>query len=236
MEWFSLFLNAITTIATICLACAAFMGLHAWKAQAVGTRKIALYEDMLVMFYEAEEKIADTRNPRQSYHEISEAVQYIKELGVGGAHKRNACNATLIVSLLRCERQSDFWRQFRAKRLRLKAIGDKQLISAMDDINKVRQELWNSVGVLRDTYFIESNNSEKIESFDEDLNSDPHYSNVFWKNDPRLIDDLKDSKLDELSKKVKCAVRDAEQICGRGELDAEKRRHARRRRVCGRGL
>ena len=42
---------------------AIIVGFHAWKRQFIGSRRIALLEDVLTGFYQARDSIADIRNP-----------------------------------------------------------------------------------------------------------------------------------------------------------------------------
>ncbi|RWD31309.1 MAG: hypothetical protein EOS22_04610 [Mesorhizobium sp.] len=115
-------LSSLQTIATIIATGGgtyiAFAGLRTWKSEMKGRRDIELCQHVIALFYEAEEKVRDLRQP-MAYPAVESAERPKRE---GESDAEGRLRDTLYVPIARWRSQRDFWKEFFSYKFRMKAL------------------------------------------------------------------------------------------------------------------
>lgn len=163
MEWGSAS-DWIAALATVGIAGAAIFAakqgsraLEAWRAEAIGKRRLELAEQVLADFYEARDIISGSRLPFTFAGEG--ATRPRAESEPDGRKTRLDCYYAVAERL---GRKDEFFAQVASRRYRFIALFGKAGSDAFDEVFKLRNEIWVAVHWLIGPYAAEWSTSDRM--------------------------------------------------------------------------
>ena len=123
----------LTAAATVSGMYVALNGLRAWKRELTGKRDIELCQTVIESFYEAEARIAEMRSPF-SYPEV-ESAERPKAAAESDAEKR--LRDTTWVPMARFLNSREFWKEFFARKFRMRALFGEKAAKAYDRVDEI---------------------------------------------------------------------------------------------------
>lgn len=202
-----------TFAATITAIYVAIRGLHTWREEAVGRRQVELYEELMCLFYDAEEMFNQIRSPIRLAYEIESAKEPMEGLEERPEDaERQKHNAILFVQLQRYDDQIEFWQKFVSRRSKVRALLEEDCVVAFDQMINARRDFFIAAKTRYDTMYQRAGlECEEVEDADQ-------LKTLHWKLEPKEFNETWEARstldeMDEFSKNIRLAVRAIEDIC-----------------------
>lgn len=168
--------DVITAISVATAAIAFVVGVNAWKREFVGKRRIELAENVLALFYEAQDAIREIRNPfsynsegktrKRSEHEIEEEAELLDR-----AH----------IVFERYQKREKLFAELRSIKYRVMATFGSTAGESFDELNKVLNEIFASANILGTYYWRRQGRvAMKPDEFQEHLKQMHKHEAIFW--------------------------------------------------------
>jgi len=169
-------LDFISSIATLIAALAVLVGVHAWKREFVGKRRIELAESVLALFYEVEDAIRQIRSPHSFEGEGSTRKRADDELE---AESRILDQAYVVFE--RHQKREKLFAQIRSMRYRVMATFGTSAREPFDELNKIISEVLLAARMLGTHYWQRQGRVEMApDEFKKHLREMHSYEAVFW--------------------------------------------------------
>lgn len=168
--------DAITAISVAVAAIAFVAGVNAWKREFVGKRRIELIENVLALFYEAQDAIREIRNPfsfvgegatrKRSEHEREDEAQLLDQA---------------YVVFERYQKREKLFAELRSMKYRVMATFGSKAGEPFDELNMVLNEIFSSARILS-TYYWKRQGREQMneEEFQKHLDQMNKHEAIFW--------------------------------------------------------
>lgn len=190
----------VITAASVAIAALAFVvGINAWRREFVGKRRIELAEDVLALFYEAQDAIREIRNPAGF-------------VGEGTTRKRVDNEREEVSQILdqayvvfeRYQKREKLFAELRSKKYRVMATFGSETDVSFDELNMIINEIFSAAHILGTYYWKRQGHSRMTEEeFQRHLEQMNKYEAVFWSMGPEK---------DEIAPRVQRAVEKIEAI------------------------
>ena len=191
--------DVITAISVAIAALAFVAGINAWKLEFVGKRRIELAENVLALFYEAQDAIREIRNPfsfggegttrKRSEHEREEESQLLDQA---------------YVVFERYQKREKLFAELRSMKYRVKATFGSKAGEPFDELNMVLNEIFSSARILGTYYWKRQGRVRMSENeFQKHLEQMNKHEAIFW---------FMGEEKDEITPRVQRAVEKIESI------------------------
>jgi hypothetical protein len=191
--------DVITAISVTIAALAFVAGINAWKREFVGKRHIELAENVLALFYEAQDAIREIRNPfsfvgegttrKRSEHEREEEAEFLDQA---------------YVVFERYQKRERLFAELRSMKYRIMATFGFNAGEPFDELNKILNEIFSSARILGTYYWKRQGrvqmSEEEFQKYLEQMNK---HEAVFW---------FMGEEKDEIAPRVQRAVEKIESI------------------------
>jgi hypothetical protein len=191
--------DVITAISVAIAAISFVTGVNAWKREFVGKRRIELIENVLALFYEAQDAIREIRNPfsfggegttrKRSEHEREEETQLLDQA---------------YVVFERYQKREKLFAELRSMKYRVMATFGSKAGEPFDELNMVLNEIFSSARILG-TYYWKRQGRVRMseEEFQRHLEQMNKHEAIFW---------FMGEEKDEITPRVQRAVEKIENI------------------------
>ena len=187
--------------ASVAVAAVSFIfGVSAWRREFVGKRRIELAEEVLALFYEAEDVIRAIRSPMASGGEGR-----TRERGENEDEDLAGLLDQAFVAFERYERHQEFFARLRATRYRFKAAFGVEAGKPFSDLDNAVQRILVAARMLGTSYWPRQGRPMSEERFKQHLDEMERLEADFWAM----------GKEDSLAEAVHAAVGKVEAIVGR---------------------
>jgi hypothetical protein len=161
------------SLATIIAAIVAVIGISAWKREHIGKRKAELAEEILILFYQAEDAIGHVRSPVSWAGEgdrgsTSVETSQEKEL-------RDRANVVFV----RLRQHTDLFSKMRASKYRLMALFGREAAKPFDDFDIVLRRIKVAARMLSHIWLRQGRPMPQAE-FQKHLAEMEQYEKIFW--------------------------------------------------------
>jgi hypothetical protein len=180
----------LTAAATLTGIYVAVAGLNAWRRETLGRRDLEMCQDVIVSFYEAEQRIRVLRSPVSS---SAESVGRPK--GEHESESETHLRDIMFVPLARVIQQQDFWVEFFSRRYKMRAMFGGPAEKPFADVDEA---LWAFRAAAQTRYLMI--HGDRLEM---DPSTARKLEAAIWAADPK----------DEISTKVRSAIEAMERIC-----------------------
>ena len=190
----------LQTISVFSACVAIIVGVDAWRREFIGKRRIELAEDVLTLFYEAQDAIRYIRNPFSNTAE-SEGRQKSEDEDP----KDSLALDRAYVVFARYEKKMEVFNRLQAIRYRFIARFSPEATGAFDQLNLVTRKIFSAAGLLGRVYWRKQDQAFRTEKqFNNFQENAEKYEGIFWEgsSDPDPINPL-----------VQKAITDIERIC-----------------------
>lgn len=168
--------DVITAISVAIAAIAFVAGVNAWKREFVGKRRIELIENVLALFYEAQDAIREIRNPfsfsgegttrKRSEHEREEETQLLDQA---------------YVVFERYQKREKLFAELRSMKYRVMATFGSKAGEPFDELNMVLNEIFSSARILGTYYWKRQGRTQMSEEeFKRHLEQMNKHEAIFW--------------------------------------------------------
>jgi hypothetical protein len=190
--------DVITAISVAIAAVAFVAGINAWKREYIGKRRIELAENVLALFYEAQDAISEIRNP-------------FAAIGEGTSRKRSDHEREEISTLLdqayvvfeRYQKREKLFAQLRSMKYSVMATFGSKSGEPFDELTKVVNDIFSSANILGSYYWPRQGRVPMDEEqFQKHLEQMQKHEAIFWRMSPN----------DEISLRVQKSVERIEAI------------------------
>jgi hypothetical protein len=147
-EYVSIIGNTIQSIAVIVASVVAIKGIGSWKREKKWTKKYELAEEVLTLFYEAEEAIKSIRSPLVWSNEGKSRKRNVNESKEESELLDNA-----YVVYERYEKEKHIFNKLRSLKYRFKAIYREDKIRSFEELNLILNEILLSSNDLGKNYW-----------------------------------------------------------------------------------
>jgi hypothetical protein len=191
--------DVITAISVAIAALAFVVGVNAWRREFVGKRRIELAENVLALFYEAQDAIREIRNPfsfvgegetrKRSEHESEDEARILD-------------NAYVVFE--RYQKRERLFAELRSMKYRFMATFGSNAGEPFVEINMIINEIFSAANILG-TYYWKRQGRVRMseEEFQKHLEQMNKYEAIFWSHTTRE---------DEIGPRVQSAVEKIEAI------------------------
>lgn len=185
----------------------AIYGIDAWRREHKGKRQIELSEDLLALFYEAEDAIEYIRHPASHSYETDEVIRGENESDRDFSARKNA-----YVVFHRYNNYQELFGKINASRYRFMSQIGKKSAKPFEDLRVIVNEIKGSAKILSRLWAREINaTGAKLEDHRKKIDK---YEAIFWSGA---------EEGDQISERVSKVVSDMETICqsvidGKGTL------------------
>jgi hypothetical protein len=191
--------DVITAISVAIAALAFVVGVNAWRREFVGKRRIELAENVLALFYEAQDAIREIRNPfgfvgegatrKRSEHESEDEAKILD-------------NAYVVFE--RYQKREKLFAELRSMKYRFMATFGSNAGESFDELNMIINEIFSAAHILG-TYYWKRQGRVRMseEEFQKHLEQMHKYESVFWSH--TIVED-------EIALRVQRAVEKIETI------------------------
>jgi len=197
--------DIITAVSVAVAALAFVVGINAWRREFVGKRRIELAEDVLALFYEAQDAIREIRNPfsyggegktrKRSEHEIEEEGQFLDQA---------------YVVFERYQKREKLFAELRSLKYRLMATFGSHAGEPVDELYKIVNEIFSAANILGTYYWKRQGRVHMSEEeFQKHLGQMNKYEAIFW---------FMGEENDEITPRVQLAVEKIEAIAREASL------------------
>lgn len=191
--------DVITAISVAIAAIAFVAGVNAWKREFIGKRRIELVENVLALFYEAQDAIREIRNPfsfsgegttrKRSEHEREEETQLLDQA---------------YVVFERYQKREKLFAELRSMKYRVMATFGSKAGEPFDELNMVLNEIFSSARILGTYYWKRQGRTQMSEEeFKRHLEQMNKHEAIFW---------FMGEEKDEITPRVQRAVEKIESI------------------------
>lgn len=197
--------DVITAVSVAIAALAFVAGINAWRREFVGKRRIELAENVLALFYEAQDAIREIRNP-------------FGFVGEGSTRKRSDLEREEEAQILdqayivfeRYQKREKQFAELRSLKYRFMATFGAQTRESFDEINGVINEIFSAAHILGRFYWKRQGHVQmNEEEFNNYLETMRKYEAIFWSHS--------DSR-DEIALRVQRAVEKIESITSEASM------------------
>ncbi len=191
--------DVITAISVAVAALAFVVGVNAWRREFVGKRRIELVENVLALFYEAQDAIREIRNPfgfvgegktrERSDYEIEEEARILDRA---------------YVVFERYQKREKLFAEIHSMKYRVMATFGSNAGEAFDELNMIINDIFSAANMLG-TYYWKRQGRVQMgkEEFKKHLEEMYKYEAVFW---------FKGEENDEITPRVQRAIGKVETI------------------------
>ncbi len=191
--------DIITAVSVAIAALAFVIGVNAWRREFVGKRRIELAEDVLALFYEAQDAIREIRNPfsdgregktrKRSEHEMEEESQLLDQA---------------YVVFERYQKREKLFAELRSLKYRVMATFGSNAGESFDELYGIINEIFTAANILG-TYYWQRQGRVRMseEEFKKHLEQMHKYEAIFW---------FKGEENDEVTPRVQKTVEKIEAI------------------------
>ena len=168
--------DVITAISVAIAALAFVSGINAWRREFVGKRRIELAENILALFYEAEDAIREIRNPFSNVGEGStrKRADYESE-----EEAKILDNAYIVFE--RYQKREKLFAELRSMKYRFMATFGSSTGEAFDEIRMIINEIFAAAHILGTYYWKRQGRVQMSEEeFQKHLEQMRKYEAVFW--------------------------------------------------------
>jgi len=169
--------DVITAISVAISAIAFVAGINAWRREFIGKRRIELAEDVLALFYEAQDAIREIRNP-------------FSFGGEGKTRKRDENEREEEAQLLdqayvvfeRYQKREKLFAELRSMKYRVMATFGSNAGEPFDEISRILNEIFSSARILGTFYWKRQGRMQRMseEEFQKHLEQMNKHEAVFW--------------------------------------------------------
>jgi len=195
------YFNIAESIAIIIASGAAIFGINSWRRETKWKRKYELIEEVLTLFYQAEESIIRIRNPFSTIEEGSSREKTPNE----SPKDTEILNRAYVV-YERYEKEKDGFIQLRKIKHRFKAVFGHDSVSPFQEIENVLKEIFIATHILAKIYWPRQGKVMNEKEFEEHMNKMLEYESIFWGG-------LKDP--DPIDTKLHTIIENIEEICAK---------------------
>lgn len=168
--------DAITSISVAIAAIAFVVGINAWKREFVGKRRIELAENVLALFYEAQDAIREIRNPfsfggegatrKRSEHEREEETKLLDQA---------------YVVFERYQKREKLFAELRSMKYRVMASFGSKVAEPFDELTIILNEIFSSARILGTYYWKRQGGVQMNEAeYQHHLEQMNKYEAIFW--------------------------------------------------------
>jgi hypothetical protein len=151
-------------------------GVKTWRNEYIGKRKIELAEEVLALFYEAQDVISYIRNPFGYVGEGSTRKSDPKE----SPEEKQIYDRAYVV-FERYNRRQELFNKIKSLRYRYMAQFGKDSIKPFDGLNKIINDIFLAANMLPDYWKKQGNRAWKNdEEFEHHLKEMREYEQIFW--------------------------------------------------------
>jgi hypothetical protein len=170
-------LESISVIlASLVASGAVVYGVNAWRREYVGKRKIELAEEVLALFYEAQDVIRQIRSPFGSVGEGSTRNPSPNE-----SQEEKQINDKAYVAFERYYKRQDLFNKLYSMRCRYTTHFGKDSAKPFNDLSKIVNEILTSARVLTFYWMDQGHRQwENNEEFQKHLKEMHKHEAVFW--------------------------------------------------------
>lgn len=197
--------DVITAVSVAIAALAFVAGINAWRREFVGKRRIELAENVLALFYEAQDAIREIRNP-------------FGFVGEGSTRKRSDLEREEEARILdqayvvfeRAQKREKLFAELRSIKYRFMATFGAQTSESFDEINMIMNEIFSAAHILGTFYWKRQGHVQMSEEeFNNHLEQMQKYEAIFWSHSDRR---------DEITPRVQRAVEKIESITSEASM------------------
>ena len=168
--------DVITAISVAIAALAFVAGVNAWRREFIGKRRIELAENVLALFYEAQDAIREIRSPfsfggegstrKRSEHEREEETQFLDQA---------------YVVFERYQKREKLFAELRSMKYRVMATFGSNAGESFDEINAILNEIFSAAHILG-THFWKRQGRVPMgdEEFQKHLAGMNKFEAIFW--------------------------------------------------------
>jgi len=197
--------DVITAISVAIAALSFVIGINAWRREFLGKRQIELAEEVLALFYEAQDAIKEIRSP---FSQVGEGISREK-----GEHEREDEARLLDQAYIVFERyksREKLFAELRSVRYRFMATFGSQAGEPFVNITKVLSEIFSAAHILGTHYWPRQGRVKMSDDeFQKHLNQMNKYEAIFW---------FMGEENDDISPRVQSAVEEIEKIARQASL------------------
>ena len=196
-------IDLATAFSAMVAALSFVYGVHAWKREFVGRRRIELAESTLAHFYEAAAAIQAIRNPFSSSGEGK-----TRERASGESPEESALLDQAFVVFERFDARKELFAELRSLKYRFMATFGKESSQPFDDLHSAVNKIFISARILGQHYWPRQGRVPMSEEqFRTHLDDMEKHERVFW--DHGGGDDEIRKQVDEAIKKVELITQKA---------------------------
>ena len=191
--------DVITSLSVAIAALAFVAGINAWRREFVGKRRIELAEDVLALFYEAQDAIREIRNPFSFGGEGKTRKHGDLEL-----EEETKILDQAYVVFERYQKREKLFAELRSIRYRFMATFGYKAGEPFVELNKILNEIFSSAHILGTYYWQRQGRvSMSEEEFQKHLEQMYKQEAIFW---------FMGEEKDEITPRVQSAVERIEEI------------------------
>jgi len=195
----------ITSISVLISAIAFVVGVNAWKREYIGRRRIELAENVLALFYEAQDAIREIRSPFGYYGEGATRTHSENETE---EETRRLDNAFVVFE--RYKKKEKLFAELHSLRYRFRATFGTNSSEPFLELNIIIREIFEAARLLGTIYWKRIGNSMMSEEAHQNtLENVRKYEAIIWSHG---------YKDDEISLRVQRAVEKIEEITKKESL------------------
>ena len=132
----SIVLPAVGSLATVVAACTAIWGIHAWRQEYTGKRRIDLAEEVLALVYEIRDILAAVRSPL-GHSEEGQTCPGMPD----ATEQEQAMLRTAYIPIERCNSRQELFARLRSLRYRFMVQNGKDAGAPFEELDSVRRSL-----------------------------------------------------------------------------------------------
>lgn len=167
---------AIAAISVTVAALAFISGINAWRREFIGKRQIELAEDVLALFYEAQDAIREIRNPFSFGGEGETRKRAERE-----REEESKLLDQAYIVFERYQKREKLFAELRSVKYRVMATFGSNAGEPFDEISKVLNDVFSSARLLGTYYWQRQGHVwPNEEKFQKHLEQMQKYEAVFW--------------------------------------------------------
>jgi len=191
--------DVITAVSVAIAALAFVVGVNAWRREFVGKRRIELAENVLALFYEAQDAIRQIRNP---FGFVGEGTTRKRSDYESEEEAKILDNAYVVYE--RYQKREKLFAEIRSMKYRVMAAFGSNAGESFDELNMIINEIFSAAEILGTHYWKRQGRVRMSkEELEEHLAGMYKYEAVFW---------FKGEENDEITPRVQHAIEKIEAI------------------------
>lgn len=192
------FLDLLESVAVITASVFAIYGIDSWRRETKWKRKYELAEEVLFLFYQAEESIKKIRHP---FSNSTEGQSRIK--GPNETPEQTEILNRAHVVYERYDKEKDIFNELKKLKHRFKVNFGNDSTEPFEEIEKVLQEIFWATYQLARVYWPRQRKPMTDDKFKEHLSKMEEFESIFWSGA---------SNPDPIDQRVKKAIEKLEYI------------------------